>query len=99
MEAHTKYQIVDQDKEFRFKNLCPYCGEDLIYNPTGWVQDDDGLWELDLYDKTCVSMPDIESPKFKEWVDQHTVMPYVYQLPIDLQVEHYINSKYRFNVK
>jgi len=35
-------KTVPEDKEFKFKGLCPYCKGDLTYRVTGWIEDDNG---------------------------------------------------------
>lgn len=93
------FSIVSEDKEFKFKKLCPYCNGDLTYRCNGWEQDDNGLWMADSFDLECSTEPDMESEEWEEWMQQHSDMPYVNQLPVDEKVKQYINGKYRFDVK
>lgn len=94
-----KMQIVSSYKVFKFKGLCPYCGGDLTYRCTAWVQDDNGHWKSDgSFDFSCSSEPDIDSDDWKEWEAIHTVMPYVHQLPVDVRVTEWINERYRFAI-
>ncbi len=97
----AQYEIVDTDKEFVFKGLCPYCGGDLTYRALGFKQEDDGLWAADGMESLCSTMPDFQTQKklWHSWISLHSHMPYVYQLPVDVMVEEQINSKYRFNVE
>lgn len=95
----SKFIIVKEDKEFRFKELCPYCKGDLIYQCSGWEQDNEGLWMVDSFDMECTSMPAMENQEeWEEWFKQHSDMPYVHQLPVDNLVKEYINKKYRFDI-
>lgn len=96
----TKFLMVPEDKEFKFKKLCPYCQGDLTYTANGWEQDEDGLWMADSFDMECSSEPkDVLTEEWDEWLSQHSDMPYVNQLPVDEGVKNAINKKYRFEVK
>lgn len=90
--------LVPEDKEFKFKKLCPYCKGDLTYRCNGWEQDDNGLWMADSFDVDCSTEPDMESEEWEDWMQQHSEMPYVYQLPVDERVKDFINKKYRFEM-
>ena len=93
------FSIVSQHKEFKFKKLCPYCKGDLTYTANGWVQDDNGLWMADSFDMDCSTEPDMEDDdEWNDWFNNHSEMPYFYQLPVDERVKEFINSKYRFDV-
>lgn len=93
------FSIVPEDKEFKFKGLCPYCKGDLTYRCNGWEQDDNDLWMADSFDMECSTEPDMEDEdEWEEWMQQHSDMPYVNQLPVDERVKEYINRKYRFDV-
>ena len=93
------FSIVPQDKEFKFKKLCPYCQGDLTYTANGWEQDDNGLWMADSFDMDCSTEPDMENEdEWNDWFNNHSDMPYVNQLPVDKRVKEFINSKYRFDV-
>lgn len=91
--------IVSEDKEFKFKNLCPYCKGNLTYRCNGWEQDDNGLWMADSFDMECSTEPDMESDEWEDWMQQHSEMPYVYQFQVDEKVKDFINKKYRFDVR
>jgi hypothetical protein len=82
-----QFKLVTFDKEFRFKKLCPYCNADLIYRVTGWEEKEDG-WIADS----------IESDDFEDWLNNHSELPYIYQLPVDERVKKYINDKFRFDL-
>jgi len=93
------FSIVPETKEFKFKGLCPYCKGDLTYTANGWEQDDNGLWTADSFDMECSTEPDMEDEdEWDDWFNNHSEMPYVYQLPVDERVKKFINSKYRFDV-
>lgn len=99
MEANTLV-VVPEDKEFKFKQLCPYCKGDLTYTCNGWEQDDGDMWAADTFDCSCSNEPeDMESDEWEEWLNTHSEMTYVYQLPVDEEVKKYINNKYRFDLK
>lgn len=92
--------LIPSDKTFKFKKLCPYCKGDLTYTCNGWEEDDYGDWISDgSFDVECSTMPDIESEEWDEWMEQHSDMPYVNQLPVDNAVKRYINKKYRFLIE
>ena len=90
------YQLVPSDKSFRFKNLCPYCKSDLIYQARAWSKSNFGMWLADEFDIDCVSMPDFEDSAWRDWFNEHSQYPYIYQMPIDEQVKEFINKRYRF---
>ena len=92
-------KLVPEDKEFKFKGLCPYCGGDLTYRCNGHEQEDDGTWIADSFDVECSTEPDMEDEEWEYWLDQHSDMPYVNQLPVDEAVKKWINERYRFDVK
>ena len=98
METVQEFKLVDDNKVFRFKNLCPYCKSDLVYRVTGWTQNPDNTWSADMIESECQSFPGYESEDFEDWLSNHSIMPYVYQLPVDQQVKKYINERYRFKV-
>jgi hypothetical protein len=93
-----EFILVKEDKEFKFKNICPYCSGDLTYVANGWEQDENDFWKADCFDMECSSEPNVESEEWEDWMRQHSDMPYVNQLPVDEKVKEYINSKYRFDV-
>lgn len=93
------FSIVPEDKEFKFKGLCPYCQGDLTYRCNGWEQDENGLWMADSFDMECSTEPDMESEEWEDWMDNHSDMPYVHQLPVDERVKASINKRYRFDVR
>lgn len=98
--ATPTFHIVPEDKEFKFKNICPYCTRDLTYTCTGWEQDDNELWMADSFDCECSNTPsDMESDEWEEWLQQHSDMPYARQLPVDNRVKEFINNRYRFDLK
>lgn len=91
--------VVPQDKEFKFKNLCPYCKGKLTYTCNSWEQDDNGLWMAEGFDMVCETEPEIDSEDWEDWFQSHCEMPYFYQLPVDERVKDFINKKYRFDVR
>lgn len=99
MQTTKSIQIVPSDKEFRFKGLCPYCKSDLIYEVHGWIEDEEGRWEANEVESHCVSMPHFDDPKWEEWMNQHSFMPYEYQLPVDQAVITWLQKRYRFTLK
>ncbi|MBX2927023.1 MAG: hypothetical protein KF852_04245 [Saprospiraceae bacterium] len=98
--AFDGFVMVSEDKEFKFKNLCPYCKGNLTYRPYGWETDDNGLWMAVSFDVDCSTEPDMEEEEeWDYWFQNHSEMPYVIQMPVDEGVKKYINRKYRFNLK
>jgi hypothetical protein len=91
-------KIVPNGHEFKFKKLCPYCGADLVYVATGWTKHPaKNFWKAEGLESRCLQMPDeMMSEEWDEWMNQHSYMTYVYQLPVDNKVEKYINAKFRF---
>jgi len=95
-----EFEIVKDDKPFKFKALCPYCKGDLTYVCNGWEEDDNGMWMADTFDVDCSNEPqDVETDEWEEWLNIHSDMPYERQLPVDMQVKEFINKRYRFDVK
>ena len=93
------FSIVPQDKEFKFKKLCPYCKGDLTYTANGWEQDDNGLWMADSFDMDCSNEPSMDNEdEWEEWMRVHSDMPYLNQLPVDEAVKKWINKRFRFAV-
>lgn len=93
------FYIVPENKEFKFKGLCPYCQGDLTYRCNGWEEDDKGRWVADSFDVECLTEPSIRSKKWQDWMNNHSEMPYVYQLPVDEKVKNLINKHCRFDLK
>ncbi len=93
-----QFVLVDCGKEFKFRKLCPYCEGNLTYKATEWEKQDDGTWVATSFDSECSSEPDIESDEWEEWMNIHSDMPYVNQLPVDMAVKEYIEKKYRFKL-
>lgn len=72
-------KIVNADKEFKFKKLCPYCGANMTYVATGWSKHPaKEFWKVDNIEGECHSEPNIEteSEEWEEWMRQHSEMPY-----------------------
>lgn len=99
IEFDYKLIFVPADKEFKFKGLCPYCKGDLTYQCNGWQMDENGLWMADTFDMSCSTSPDIDSKEWEDWINIHSYMPYVNQLPVDERVKASINKRYRFSLK
>lgn len=76
--------------------ICPYCKTKLTVHITGGVMEDDGTWSVDCIQIDCESEPDIDSPEWQDWIVEHTDMPYVYMLPVDVKIQRWINERYRF---
>jgi hypothetical protein len=88
--------------------VCPYCDGDvpLYAECESWHQRDDGTWEADGIRLECTSEPELEEgcdeateDAWQDWLDAHTVMPYVYWLPVDRRVLSWINKNFRFDVE
>ena len=100
--------IVPANHSFTFKKLCPYCAGDLTYTVQSWIEDDKilfkGLFMADnIFDVDCSKMPEmIESSRqttaWQHWFNRHSTLPYIHQLPVDMQVLKFINEKYRFEL-
>ena len=97
--VESSLQVVDEHKEFVFNNACPYCKCRLTYVAEGWIEDDNGQWMADSFDMQCSSEPDMDkTDEWEEWLNIHSQMPYVHQLPVDTQVKNWINERYRFKL-
>lgn len=85
--------------------VCPYCGKKLAASLTEWEQSDDSVWlgiatsiDLDCEGEPDLYEGDTNAEAFDEWLAEHTYMPYVYWLPVEVRVRQWINSKYRFSI-
>lgn len=82
--------------------VCPYCGAPLIARPEAWTQEDDGSWSASESGLECLSEPELDDSDphsvelWEDWLAEHTVMPYVFMLPVDVKVLAWINANYRF---
>ena len=68
INAIISVYFVAEDKEFKFKGLCPYCNGDLTYRCNGWEQDEHGLWMADTFDVECSTEPDMDSEEWEDWM-------------------------------
>ena len=91
--------LVPSDYRFKFKNLCPYCDGDMEFYTEAWTQDDDGTWYTDEAKGDCMTMPDFESPEWKEWNAQHSYMPYEYIFPLQMRINKLLKDRVRFQLK
>lgn len=65
--------------------LCPYCEGKLTAQANGWQEPDEGeIWDVTEIDLQCEHQ-DIDDP------DDHTYMPYVYWLPVEVKVLKWMN--------
>lgn len=76
--------------------VCPYCNPKLYASCEAWTENDEGEWLADSITVDCETEPDIDSDEWREWFDSHSDMPYVYQLPVNVKIENWINSNFRF---
>ena len=67
--------------------ICPYCSGKLTATFTGWAEDGDAL-KADETHLTCENET--------EDGDDHTAMPYVYWLPVEMRVQNWVNRNYVF---
>lgn len=77
---------------------CPYCKADLYVEMEEWEQDDDGTWYAVNPKGQCEREPDIDSDDWEYWIEVHSDMPYVYQLPVDIRIEAWMKENYRFEL-
>jgi len=89
---------VNEDRSFKFKNLCPYCNSDIVVKAEGWTQDDNGFWFADTLDVNCISEPDIDHPDYEDFINSHTYQPYEYWHPIVEKIKSFLYKNYRFTV-
>jgi hypothetical protein len=92
------YQVLEVGKTFLKKGMCPYCGGDLEVFGTGWELDETGLWVLVLLEADCSDEPDteIDHVAWLRWLVEHSHEPYVYQLPVEIEIGKWITANYRF---
>ena len=76
--------------------VCPYCGGKLTCSFDSWEQSDDGSWIASHVSSVCETMPDVGDEDYWDWLEQHSQMPYVYKLPVDMKVLAWVNDNYRF---
>lgn len=88
------------DKEFVFKNRCPYCDGDLVGSTDAWIEDDNGNLKADDLDLTCSKFPDINSSnfdaEFRDYENEHSFLVYEYWHPLIDKIKAEINQKYTF---
>ena len=81
---------------------CPYCGGLLVAQPESWIESSKpGLWVAEFANTQCTTEPTIDEIEgdyddWIEWINQHTVMPYVYWLPVDQRITKWLAHHYRF---
>ncbi len=91
-------QIIDIPEDVA---VCPYCRAKLTVRLEEWTQNDDGTWgagESGAHGD-CTAEPDVESSEWDAWLEIHSDMPYVHQLPVDLKVTAWINANFRFDME
>lgn len=71
--------------------------EPSCMQPIAWTEENDG-WVAEQLEIDCDNEPDIESDEWDLWMHNHSDMPYVYQLPVNIMVENYINKNFRFKI-
>jgi len=91
-----KYRLAQENSAFVFPKLCPYCNGDLKYSINSMIMDDNGLWMAEDIESDCSNCPEWDDPKFHQWIEAHSQMPYVIQLPVDMAVQKWINERFRF---
>lgn len=92
------FTLVESTHQFVFKNKCPYCNGDMIYQGSNFSKEDDGTWIVDEINGSCSNEPNSNSPDWTEFISTHSDMPYVYQLPVDIECLQIIQQKYRVNI-
>ncbi len=106
----NEYKIIPHDSIIQIPEtvaVCPYCGGKLTVKLDEWTQNDDGTWIADDTPHTeCQKEPDMTgadnvgvSDDWGEWDDNHSIMPYVYLLPVQLKVGRWINENFRFDME
>ena len=97
------FKILDPDKTIEIPvdvAVCPYCHTKITISPDGWLKEDDGSWTCDSFNSWCETEPDMEadSDVWEAYLQTHSDMPYVYQLPIDEKITEWLKLHYRFNL-
>lgn len=96
------YRLVSFDHHFKIPPsvaVCPYCQKNMFAQVNEWEEDEDNLWTASGIETTCESEPDFDEEnieEFREFVNSHSEMPYVYKLPVDEAIKKYINKCFRF---
>ena len=81
---------------------CPYCDGALSARFSAWTECKDGRWKCDGVELECERQPELDEDApnglqaWREFNETHTVMPYVYWLPVCDVVERWVNRFYRF---
>lgn len=79
--------------------VCPYCGDRLVAQCEAWSQRDDGDWDASEMCIDCLSEPDIDGDTWWDWhYSHHGHTPYVYWLPMTINVESWVNANFRFQM-
>jgi hypothetical protein len=81
--------------------VCPYCGAKLTVTCDGWVKGEDGAFQADSISVDCIEEPDMEVhlSEWQAWLECHSDMPYVYQLPVDEKIRAWLNANFRFDLE
>jgi len=89
--------LLDPDVPFEIPAdiaVCPYCSKRLTAQFTGWEEEQDGTWTATDIDLDCESEPDIDDDEWWPWFEGHSVMPYVYMLPVHNRVKAWLAENY-----
>jgi hypothetical protein len=74
--------------------VCPYCDGALTVHVEAWSEGPDGFWFADEAKADCDTEPDIVSPDWRNWMDRHSEMPYVYMLPVEERIQRWLNRNF-----
>src|SRR6185436_3567524 len=67
--------------------VCQYCGGKILAQCDSWAQGDDGQWLADHCSVDCETEPgEISGDEWRDWWANHSDMPYVYWLPVEIEV-------------
>jgi len=75
--------------------VCPYCKAALTAQcntKTLMI----GMWLPSSVIVNCTAAPEIASAEWRDWFKAHARMPYVYQLPVDLRILHWMQQNFFF---
>lgn len=78
--------------------VCPYCKAPVYVTAIESLVEDEHGWKAEGIELQCGSEPEIDNPEWDDWLEQHSYMPYVYQLPVELKVIGWLNRHYRYAI-
>jgi len=83
--------------------VCPSCkGKIYVEDFQNFILLEDGTMACDLFTFTCHNQPDIpDRQEYRAWEEKHAQeleMPYIHRLPVDAQIQTWLDEFFRFEI-